>query len=111
MIRNPETFEPFLASVRHFVRTECMPLEEQVDRNDNIPEALVERMRSMGLFGHSIPETYGGAGLTTEELALVNIEVSQVATAFRARFGGNTGIASESLVVDGTAEQKSRWLP
>jgi acyl-CoA dehydrogenase len=111
MIRNPETFEPFLASVRHFVRTECMPLEEQVDRNDNIPEALVERMRNMGLFGHSIPETYGGAGLTTEELALVNIEVSQVATAFRARFGGNTGIASESLVVDGTAEQKSRWLP
>lgn len=111
MIRNPETFAPFLASVRHFVRTECMPLEEQVDRTDEIPEAMVERMRSMGLFGHSIPEAYGGAGLTTEELALVNIEVSQVATAFRARFGGNTGIASESLVVDGTAEQKTRWLP
>jgi len=111
MIRNPETFSTFLADIRHFVRTECQPLEEQVDRTDEIPEALVERMRDKGLFGHSIPEAYGGAGLTTEELALVNIEVSQVATTFRARFGGNTGIASESLVVDGTPEQKSRWLP
>lgn len=111
MIDAPETFTKLLADVRHFVHTECKPLEEQVDRTDEIPEALVERMRTMGLFGHSIPVAYGGAGLSTEELALVNIEVSQVATTFRARFGGNTGIASESLVVDGTAEQKSRWLP
>ena len=111
MIRNPEQFARMLAQVRAFVRDECMPLEEQVDREDVIPEPLVQRMREMGLFGHSIPEAYGGGGLTTEELALVNIEVSQVATAFRARFGGNTGIASESLVVDGTPEQKARYLP
>ena len=111
MIRNPQSFAEFLAAVRRFVRTECMPVEELVDRSDEIPEDLVERMRTMGLFGHSIPEAYGGAGLTTEELALVNIEVSQVATTFRARFGGNTGIASESLVVDGTPEQKNKWLP
>ena len=111
MIRNPENFQQFLASIRNFVRAECLPLEEMVDRNDEIPEELVDRMRVMGLFGHSIPEIYGGAGLTTEELAMVNIEVSQVATAFRARFGGNTGIASESLVVDGTPEQKERLLP
>jgi acyl-CoA dehydrogenase len=49
--------------------------------------------------------------MTSEELSLVNIEVSQVATTFRARFGGNTGIASEGLVVDGTAQQKQRYLP
>ncbi|MFJ4291814.1 acyl-CoA dehydrogenase family protein [Cupriavidus sp. NPDC089707] len=111
MIRSPERFATLLAEVRHFVRTECLPLEEQVDAEDKIPEALVQRMREVGLFGHSIPEEYGGAGLTSEELSLVNIEVSQVATTFRARFGGNTGIASESLVVDGTPEQKRSFLP
>ena len=111
MIRNPPQFTALLAQVRQFVRAECMPLEQEVDRSDEIPEALVQRMREMGLFGHSIPEAYGGAGLTSEELSLVNIEVSQVATSFRARFGGNTGIASESLVVDGTAQQKDRYLP
>ncbi len=111
MIRNPDAFAKLLAEVRQFVRTECMPLEAEVDRRDEIPPAVVERMRSLGLFGHSIPEAYGGAGLTSEELSLVNIEVSQCATTFRARFGGNTGIASESLVVDGTEVQKKTWLP
>ena len=111
MIRDPENFQALLAQVRHFIRTECMPIEEEVDRNDAIPESLVARMRALGLFGHSIPQAYGGASLTTEELARVNIEVSQAATTFRARFGGNTGIASESLVVDGTPAQKEKYLP
>jgi acyl-CoA dehydrogenase len=111
MIRDREKFTALLAEVRQFIRTECVPLEEQIDRSDDIPEPLVQRMRAIGLFGHSIPEAYGGAGLSTEELSLVNIEVSQAATTFRARFGGNTGIASESIVVDGTAEQKQGYLP
>jgi acyl-CoA dehydrogenase len=111
MIRDPKEFAAMLAQVRDFVRTECRPLEEEVDRTDVIAQPLVQRMRQMGLFGHSIPQEYGGAGLTSEELSLVNIEVSQVATAFRARFGGNTGIASESLVVDGTPQQKQKYLP
>ena len=111
MIRHPETFQTLLATVRRFVRDECMPAEAEVDRTDVIPEHLVARMRALGLFGHSIPEAYGGAGLTSEELSLVNIEVSQCATTFRARFGGNTGIASESLVVDGTPAQRDHYLP
>lgn len=111
MIRHPERLNALLAEVRTFMREECMPLEEEIDRTGVIPEPLVDRMRKLGLFGHSIPEQYGGAGLTTEELALVNMEVSQAATVFRARFGGNTGIASEALVVDGTEEQKARYLP
>ncbi len=111
MIRDPRRMEALLAEVRRFVRTECMPLEQQIDQSDEIPEPIVARMRELGLFGHSIPEAWGGAGLTAEELSLVNIEVSQVATTFRARFGGNTGIASEALVVDGTTAQKDRYLP
>jgi acyl-CoA dehydrogenase len=111
MIRSKEKFAALLAEVRRFIRDECLPLEVQIDREDVIPEPLVQRMRTLGLFGHSIPEAHGGAGLSTEELALVNIEVSQVAATFRARFGGNTGIASESIVVDGTAEQRKAYLP
>ncbi|SEK08568.1 MULTISPECIES: acyl-CoA dehydrogenase family protein [unclassified Variovorax] len=111
MIRDREKFQALLGTVRRFVQDECRPVEAQVDTDDEIPEPLVQRMRDIGLFGHSIPEDFGGAGLTTEELTLVNLEVSQVATAFRARFGGNTGIASESLVVDGTPAQQRHYLP
>lgn len=111
MIRNSNRFAELLASIRDFVHDECQPLEDQVELSDAIPETIVQRMREVGLFGHSIPVEYGGSGLTTEELAQINIEVSQVSTAFRARFGGNTGIAAESLVADGTEEQKRRYLP
>lgn len=111
MIRDAARLDALLATLRAFVREECFPMEARIDREDAIPEPLVERMRMLGLFGHSIPEAYGGAGLTTEELARVNIEVSQAAPVFRARFGGNTGIASEALIADGLPEQKRQWLP
>ncbi|NSX16825.1 acyl-CoA dehydrogenase family protein [Cupriavidus taiwanensis] len=111
MIRDSARQQALLAELRRFVLETCIPLEAQIDRTDVIPEPVVEQMRRLGLFGHSIPEAYGGAGLTTEELAQVNIEVSQAATVFRARFGGNTGIASESLVADGTEAQRQRYLP
>jgi acyl-CoA dehydrogenase len=111
MITNPSAMNTLLADIRRFVLETCIPLEAEIDRTDVIPEPVVEQMRALGLFGHSIPREYGGAGLTAEELTLVNIEVSQAATVFRARFGGNTGIASESLVADGTEAQRTRYLP
>jgi len=108
---NDPAFTEMLGQVRQFIRDICMPLEEQIDRDDQIPEPVVEQMRALGLFGHSIPAEYGGGGLDTEALARINIEVSQAAPVIRARFGGNTGIASESLIADGTDEQKRQWLP
>ena len=68
-------------------------------------------MRELGLFGWSIPEQYGGLGLTTEELVLAAFEISQCSVACRARVGTNTGIGSEALVADGTEEQKRAYLP
>jgi len=111
VIRDEKRLAAILEAVRAFVRDECIPIEERVDLDDVLPEPVVDRMRALGLFGHSIPEAYGGAGLTTEELALVNIEVSRAAPVFRARFGGNTGIASEALIADGLDAQKRAWLP
>jgi acyl-CoA dehydrogenase len=63
------------------------------------------------MFGYSIPEQYGGLGMTTEELVLAAMQLSQCSVAFRARVGTNTGIGSEGLVADGTPEQKQRYLP
>jgi acyl-CoA dehydrogenase len=111
MIRDPEQMQSLLAEIRRFVLEACIPAEVEIDRSDEIPEALVQQMRAIGLFGHSIPAEYGGGGLSTEELALVNIEVSQSAAVFRARFGTNTGIGSEALIADGTEAQKRRYLP
>lgn len=111
MIRDQEGLQALLESVRAWVRDVAIPAEDTVEARDEVPEELVEDMRRRGYFGWSIPEQYGGAGLTCEELVLAAMELSQGATAFRARVGTNTGIGSEALVADGTEEQKDRYLP
>lgn len=100
-----------LDDIRDFVQAIAIPAEGEVVDTNRIPESIVNMMRSNGYFGWSIPKEYGGSGLTTEELALANMEISQAATAFRARAGTNTGIGSEGLIQDGTREQKDYWLP
>jgi len=111
VIRDPDGFSAFLDSLRRFVRQQLVPREAEVARRDEVPQDLVAAMAAQGLFGYSIPEEYGGAGMTTEELILAAMELSQCSVAFRARVGTNTGIGSEALVADGTAEQKARYLP
>lgn len=111
MIRDEASFGIFLDAVRKFVRDKAIPREAEVEQAGEIPPDLVQALRQGGFFGWSIPEEYGGAGLTTEELVLGALELSQCAVAFRARVGTNTGIGSEGIVADGTAAQKRRYLP
>lgn len=111
MIGNLEENNHRISEIRSFVREIAIPAEAEVVEKNKIPEAIVEVMRKRGFFGWSIPREYGGSGLSAEELALANIEISQAATTFRARAGTNTGIGSEGLVQDGTKAQKEKWLP
>lgn len=111
MIRDPQAFAQLISNLRTFVRTELVPHEAEVARRDEVPAEIVQRMQAFGLFGYSIPEEFGGAGMTTEELILAALELSQCSVAFRARVGTNTGIGSEALVADGTSEQKDKYLP
>ena len=111
MIRDPEAFQELLAGVRRQVREQMIPREAEVERLDAVPADLVAALARSGYFGWSIPEAYGGAGMTTEELVLAAMELSQASVAFRARVGTNTGIGSEALVADGTPAQKDRYLP
>lgn len=111
MIRDPETLEALLDMVRRFVRERLIPAEPVVEETDAIPPALVQEMRALGLFGLSIPEEYGGLGLTMEEEALVAFEMGRTSAAFRSVFGTNNGIGSQGIIVDGTEAQKAYWLP
>jgi acyl-CoA dehydrogenase len=111
VIRDQEALSILLASVRRFVRERCVPNEARVDAEDAIPPEIEQEMKQLGYFGWSIPEEYGGLGLSTEELVLAAMELSQCSVAFRARVGTNTGIGSEALVADGTPEQKRKYLP
>lgn len=111
VIRDPNAFDETLSALRRYVRERLIPREAEVERLDEVPADLVEDLAKQGFFGWSIPEAWGGTGMTTEELVLAAMELSQASVAFRARVGTNTGIGSEALVADGTPAQKARYLP
>jgi acyl-CoA dehydrogenase len=111
MIRDAEILEVMVDTVRRFVREQLVPIEEEVAENDAIPEPVVEALRDLGLFGMTIPEEYGGLGLTAEEEMLIAFELGRTSPAFRSLLGTNNGIGSQGILLDGTEEQKQTWLP
>jgi acyl-CoA dehydrogenase len=111
MALDSETLDQLLATVRRFVRERLVPNEQRVADDDAIPDDIVAEMRSLGLFGLSIPAEYGGLGLNMTEEVRVTFELGQTSPVFRSRFGTNIGIGSQGIVIDGTEEQKRYYLP
>jgi acyl-CoA dehydrogenase len=111
MALDQETMNQLLDTLRKFVDNRLRPLESQVGEEDNIPDAIVEEMKQLGLFGLTIPEEYGGLGLNmSEEIAVARV-FGHTSPAFRSVFGTNVGIGSQALIIDGTEEQKQDYLP
>jgi acyl-CoA dehydrogenase len=111
MIRNQAILDARLATARNIVRSSWIPAEAEVERTQTLPEELVAEMRDHHLFGLAIPEAYGGEGMSCEELALMNIELSQCSVAFRTRIANNNGVGANVVLYGGDEAQKARYLP
>jgi len=96
--------------VRQFVDNEVIPIAEDHDHEDKFPEAVVEHMKELGLFGVTIPEEYGGMGLDLTTYAMIVEELSRgwisVSGIVNTHF-----IGSYLLMKFGTDEQKEHFLP
>src|SRR6202051_1750942 len=111
MALDADTREQLIDTVRRFVAERLRPIEAEVAETDRVPDEILAEMRSLGLFGLSIPEEYGGLDLSMEDECLVAVELGRTSPAFRSAFGTNVGIGSQGLVMFGTPEQKQRYLP
>ncbi|TPG36739.1 acyl-CoA dehydrogenase family protein [Mycolicibacterium hodleri] len=99
-----------VATVRQFVDKDVIPHAQELEHADAYPQAIVDKMCDMGLFGLMIPEQYGGLGeslltyaLCVEELARGWMSVSGV---INTHF-----IVAYMIRQHGTDEQKERFLP
>lgn len=111
MAIDSESFQLLLETVRRFVRERLVPAEGYVEEHDEVPPEIVESMKQIGLFGLSIPEEYGGIGLSMSQEVQVAYEIGHTALAFRSVFGTNVGIGSQGILMDGTEQQKREILP
>src|SRR5206468_623162 len=97
-------------TVRDFVDREVIPVADQLEHADEYPEKIVEGMKELGLFGLTVPEDYGGAGLDLMTYALAGVELSRGWMSLSGIL--NTHFMAVYLLKQhGNDEQKQRWLP
>ncbi|MBA3863816.1 MAG: acyl-CoA dehydrogenase [Erythrobacter sp.] len=106
-----DVFEQFAEQLTRYVRERLIPAEPQVIAEDRVPEDILNEMREMGLFGLSVPEEYGGAGLNTAQYARVVNIMAYAAPAYRSIFSINVGMFASALKNGATAAQKAEWYP
>lgn len=108
---DPDIFAAFLDQLKRYVRERLIPAEEDVIAKDRIPDAILDEMREMGLFGITIPEAFGGAGMNVSQYIETVKHLSYAAPAYRSTMSINVGMTGSAIKNFGTAEQKAHWLP
>jgi alkylation response protein AidB-like acyl-CoA dehydrogenase len=110
MVTDPEIREEMVATVRRWVARDVIPVASDLEHADTYPDALVEQMKAMGLFGITIPEEHGGLGLdlltyigVIEELSYGWMSLSGVVNTH--------SMCATNILRFGTEAQKQRWLP
>jgi acyl-CoA dehydrogenase len=107
----PSDVELLQKETRRLVDRELRPHTLEIEREKHIPEPLVAKLRELGYFGLTIPEAYGGMGVSALAHLVVQEELARAHSAFNMLISGNNGIGVMGLVLDGSEEQKRRWLP
>ena len=108
---DPETFEMFAEQLDRYVKERLIPAEPDLIENDRIAPDIIEEMQEMGLFGISVPEEYGGAGLNISQYARVINLMSYAAPAFRSIFSINVGMFASAMKNGATEDQRAEWFP
>jgi len=111
MALDSDSFDLLLPALQRFIRERLVPAEDYLEEHDDVPADIIEDMKEMGLFGLSIPEEFGGIGLSMSQEVLVAFEMGKTSLAFRSVFGTNVGIGSQGILMDGTPEQQRDILP
>ena len=106
-----ETMEMIRDQFRKFADEKVVPHAHGWHlRDEFIPMPVVEEMGALGVFGLTIPEEFGGSGLSKTAMCVVSEELSRGYIGVGS-LGTRSEIAAELIICGGTAEQKSHWLP
>jgi alkylation response protein AidB-like acyl-CoA dehydrogenase len=100
----------FQQTLRHFVDREIRPVAQEWEESGRYPAEIVATMRSLGLFGLTVPPEYGGLGADMVSFALVFEEIAKGWMGIAGILGSHT-LACWMIAKHGTGQQKQRFLP
>ena len=110
MLQLSDVQKEIVETVREFVNKEVVPVADDMEHKDEFPDAIVEQMKELGLFGLTVPEEYGGIG---ESLTAYALAVVELARGWMSLSGVlNTHFMGCYLINKfGTDDQRSKFLP
>src|SRR6201997_1427158 len=97
-------------TVRTFIDRDVKPTVREVEHANEYPEAWIEQMKRIGIYGLAIPEVYGGSPVSMPCYVEVTQELSRGWMSLAGAMGGHTVVA-KLLTLFGTEEQKRMYLP
>ena len=96
---------------REFVDREVRPLADKHDKEEKVGRDIIMKMAEQGFLGGTIPEEYGGSNLGKVGFCIIGEEVGRVDSSLGVTMGAHSGIGTYGIVLDGTEEQKQKYLP
>lgn len=106
-----ETYDLLRDSVYQFAQKEIAPLAAQIDADNTFPNHLWQKLGEMGLLGITVSEEYGGANMGYLAHAIAMEEISRASASVGLSYGAHSNLCVNQIYLNGTTEQKHRYLP
>src|SRR4051812_652445 len=107
----PEELGALQRTVREFCEAEVKPVAREWDSSESFPHAVVKKLGELGLLGMSVPEEYGGVGLSALGIATVVEEIARYDGSLALTVASHNGLCTNHIKNFATEAQKRRWLP
>ena len=103
--------EVFQEAIEDFCNSEIKPIANQIDKDNEFPTTIWEKLGKMGLLGITVEEEYGGSGLGYLEHVLAMQEVSRASASVGLSYGAHSNLCVNQIRLNGSKEQKKKYLP
>lgn len=106
-----ETLEMIRDTARQFTLKELIPVAKKIDEEDWFPVDLFRRLGALGFLGITIPEAYGGSGLSYEAQAVIQEELGYGSASFALTYGAHSNLVVDSIFRNGSEDLRKKYLP
>ncbi|MHB1198251.1 MAG: isovaleryl-CoA dehydrogenase [Polaromonas sp.] len=106
-----EDIDALRDAVREFAQSEIAPRAAQIDKSDQFPMDLWQKMGALGVLGITVSEEYGGAGMGYLAHMIAMEEISRASASVGLSYGAHSNLCVNQIRRNGTPEQRQKYLP
>jgi len=98
-------------AVHRWAQERVKPMAAEIDRNNDFPHELWREMGELGILGVTVPDEYGGAGMSYLAHTIAVEEVARASASVSLSYGAHSNLCVNQIKLNGNAEQKAKYLP